>query len=172
MNRTLVLALAACLTASIGISEAAAASSGRSAPLAYQLFCLKSPDHCRAGSRQQVDLTSKTMAKLHRVNRSVNGAIRARNDRGADTWSIGASSGDCEDYALTKRRHLIQLGIPSGALRMAVVRTRRGEGHAVLVVRTTQGDRILDNRTNSIKSWRQTDLQLVSMATSNPLKWQ
>lgn len=171
MRTALVLALTVCSISFANISEAAASTSGRSAPLAYQLFCLKSPADCRGGGRQHVDLSTKTLAKLNSVNRAVNSKMRARNDGSADSWTIGATSGDCEDFALSKRRRLIQLGLPSSALRMAVVRTRRGEGHAVLVVRTSKGDRILDNRTNSIKSWHQSDLRLVSMATANPLKW-
>lgn len=171
MRKALVLALTAFSIVGFNVSEVSASNAGRSAPLAYQLFCLKSPNECRGSSRKDVILTSSAWAKLDRVNRAVNAKIRPRSDSSVDAWTVGAASGDCEDFALTKRRHLIQLGFPSSALRMAVVRTRRGEGHAVLVVRTTKGDRILDNRTNSIKSWQQSDLRLITIASSDPLKW-
>ena len=69
------------------------------------------------------------------------GALRfPRNDRGADEWRAGVKAGDCEDFALTKRRELIKAGLPSSALLMAVATTPSGEGHAVLVVRTDKAD--------------------------------
>lgn len=141
------------------------------APLAYQLFCLKSPNECRGGGKKSIHLTPQLLSKLDAVNRSVNRAIRPRNDFRADTWSLNPANGDCEDYALTKRKRLLKLGFPASALRLAVARTGRGEGHAVLVVRTSAGDRVLDNRTNSIRDWHQTDLSLVKMAGANPLRW-
>ncbi|WP_353646645.1 transglutaminase-like cysteine peptidase [Mesorhizobium sp. WSM2239] len=155
---------------SIKRSEVRFNSRGK-APLAYQLFCLKSPRECRGGGKASVHLTPQLLSKLDLVNRSVNRAIRPRNDFQADTWSLSPASGDCEDYALTKRQRLLKLGVPASALRLAVARTGRGEGHAVLVVRTSSGDRILDNRTNLIRNWHQTDLRLVKMAGANPLKW-
>jgi predicted transglutaminase-like cysteine proteinase len=54
--------------------------------------------------------------------------------------------GDCEDYVLLKRRKLMELGWPQSALLITVVRDENGEGHAILTVRTTRGDYILDNR--------------------------
>ncbi len=44
--------------------------------------------------------------------------------------------GDCEDYALLKRKMLMQAGWPREALLMTVVRDKKGEGHAVLTVKT------------------------------------
>ena len=54
--------------------------------------------------------------------------------------------GDCEDYALLKRRMLIEAGWPREALLMTVVRDKRGDGHAVLTVKTDKGEFILDNQ--------------------------
>lgn len=110
-------------------------------------------------------------SQLESVNRSVNRSIRPKNDRGKDVWAINVSAGDCEDYALTKRARLIRMGFPAGALRMAVARTSSGEGHAVLVVRSSDGDLVLDNRHSTIRRWGQTDLRMVSVATANPLRW-
>ncbi|MEQ1941938.1 transglutaminase-like cysteine peptidase [Mesorhizobium sp. VNQ89] len=144
------------------------------APLAYQLYCLQNAADCRNGKAKSasVQLTSSRMSQLRAINAQVNRSIRPRNDRKGDRWVANPTSGDCEDYALTKRKHLIRLGFPQSALRIAVVRTSRGEGHAVLVVKTPNGDRILDNRTNSIRGWGQTDLTLVKMASANPLRWE
>ena len=42
----------------------------------------------------------------------------------AEYWNIPTDGyGDCEDYALTKRRDLIAAGFPAQALRIAVVLT-------------------------------------------------
>ena len=44
--------------------------------------------------------------------------------------------GDCEDYVLLKRRMLMQAGWPREALLITVVRDKKGDGHAVLTVKT------------------------------------
>ena len=46
--------------------------------------------------------------------------------------------GDCEDYVLLKRRMLMQAGWPREALLITVVRDKKGDGHAVLTVKTDQ----------------------------------
>lgn len=140
------------------------------APLGMMLFCLKEPTHCRGGGASEVRMTAEIKQALKSVNSSVNRSIRPRNDKG-DVWSINVKSGDCEDYALTKRAKLISLGVPAGALRLATARTRSGEGHAVLVVRTDKGDFVLDNRTGRVKEWHKTGLRWVAMASANPKRW-
>ena len=95
----------------------------------------------------------------------------ASTDAG-DVWQVGVAAGDCEEFALTKRRNLIALGWPSRALRIAVARTGSGEGHAVLVVKSSRGDLVLDNRTDEIKPWTQTDLRWVKIQSGdNPRLW-
>ena len=61
--------------------------------------------------------------------------------------------GDCEDYALLKQKLLIERGWPSSSLLMTVVRDEKGEGHAVLTARTSQGDFVLDNKVEAVKLW-------------------
>ena len=66
------------------------------------------------------------------------------------TWSIGESfdrwdypsdgKGDCEDYALFKRKILIEEGFPRQALLMTVVKDEHNEGHSVLTVKTSAGE--------------------------------
>jgi len=102
----------------------------------------------------------------------VNNAIRPKNDRGGkDVWTLDASSGDCEDYVVTKRSRLIKMGLPPAALRIAYAKTRSGEGHAILIVKTSQGDFVLDNRTNAIKLKAQAGLRIISMSGANPKSW-
>lgn len=145
--------------------------SATSAPFGLQLFCLKQPKHCRGGGKSQVKMTASLMKKLNRTNTRVNRAIRPRTDRNGDVWSINVKLGDCEDYVLTKRAALIKRGIPASALRIATAYTRRGEGHAVLVVRTDRGDFVLDNRRRAIKEWHKTDLRWVALSGTNLRQW-
>jgi predicted transglutaminase-like cysteine proteinase len=139
----------------LGSRSRHARTSTAGAPLAFQLFCLKNPSECRTSRRSVVAYTPKIRALLVSVNAQVNRSIKPRNERG-DTWSVNPAYGDCDDYAMTKRHRLIRAGIPASALKIAVVRTRRGEGHAVLIVKTTAGEFALDNIRKSIVRRSQT----------------
>jgi len=114
---------------------------------------------------------------LNRVNRSVNAAIAPMSDgRSVDTWSLpladGARTGDCEDYVLEKRRALLAHGLPAETLSIAVVRTRTGESHAVLVVDTADGEMVLDNRAASISPWTQATYRWVKRQSRvDPAIW-
>ncbi|MGO4836536.1 transglutaminase-like cysteine peptidase, partial [Rhizobiaceae sp. 2RAB30] len=72
-------------------------------------------------------------------------------------WSYPDGVGDCEDYVLEKRRELMKLGIPAGDLLITVVRQPNGDGHAVLTVRTGQGDYVLDNLESRVLAWSDTE---------------
>lgn len=154
----------------VGRGSQITARGGTNPPAAFLIFCLKNPNHCRGGGRSQLALTDEMMATLNVVNRAVNRSIRPRNER-ADKWDVNVSAGDCEDYALTKRARLIDMGLPASALRIATAKTRSGVGHAVLVVRTNQGDLVLDNLNSRIRVWNQTGLRWIAMSGSNPRVW-
>lgn len=158
--------LLGCLGAATG-----AVAAGVKSPVGFKLFCAKNPSQCTASKQSSVTMTDEVMSKLKRVNSAVNRKIRPRNDRTIDTWTLEASYGDCEDYAITKRARLIKEGIPAGALRLAFAKTRKGENHAVLVVRTDKGDYVLDNLVSSIRPIAQSGLRFISMSTANPKKW-
>lgn len=141
------------------------------APFAYIRFCVDNPDDCRPSAPTTVSWDKPTRALIASANRRVNHSIRAVNEAG-DRWTAGRKSGDCEDFALTKRRDLLALGIPGSALRMAVALTPSGEGHAVLVVSTNDGDVVLDNRFDRILAWHKTDLSWLKIASAdNPKIW-
>lgn len=144
------------------------------APFAFVLFCKNYSGSCDQGSGEaEVPLTRAMRAELLDINADVNRSIAPRNDAaGTDVWAQDVTSGDCEDYALTKRHHLIEAGWPSRSLRIAVAKTRSGEGHAVLVVRTTEGDLVLDNRTSAVRTWNNTDLTWIKIQSGdNPRLW-
>lgn len=147
------------------------------APFAHVKFCVRNPDECKAGNgAPEVVLSAFARRELQSVNSAVNRSIAPRNDAadqtGDDSWQVNVKSGDCEDFALTKRDHLIAMGWSPNALRIAVTSTPSGEGHAVLVVKTDGGDLVLDNRTNAIKNWRDTDLRWIMIQSGeNPRIW-
>ncbi|MEH0073939.1 transglutaminase-like cysteine peptidase [Pannonibacter sp. Pt2] len=142
------------------------------APLAYQVFCLRNSKECRkTKGASSVPYTAGLAAKVRRVNLSVNRSMKWKQDE-REIWKIGGAAGDCEDFALTKRSQLIRMGIPAGALRMAVVKTRKGEGHAVLVVRTSKGDLVLDNTKDEVVTREQTNYRWLAIASSDPSTWE
>ncbi|MEM9288407.1 MAG: transglutaminase-like cysteine peptidase [Pseudomonadota bacterium] len=80
----------------------------------------------------------------------------------ADYWSSAAEflqrGGDCEDFALTKYRALLDAGFPASEMRLVLVEESfTGEQHAVLVANHSGRRIILDNRRDNIE-----DHELVS----------
>ncbi|KQT80939.1 hypothetical protein ASG54_05645 [Aureimonas sp. Leaf460] len=141
------------------------------APFSFIRYCVSSPEACPVGDGRTLDWSESTKALVSSVNRQVNRRIRPVNERG-DTWSANVASGDCEDFALTKRQALLEAGLPSSALRIAVATTSTGEGHAVLVVKTEAGDFVLDNRIGRVLPWHQTDLRFIKITSAeNPRLW-
>lgn len=148
------------------------------APFQHVRFCLRYPDDCKASENQgkEIELDEKTFGLLKRINRSVNLSIAPRSklygSNLADSWTIDPVSGDCNDYAVTKRHQLLENGLPSSALRLSVVRTSSGIGHLILIVTTTQGDVVMDNLTDAIRPWQTTDYQWLKIQSgSNPRFW-
>jgi predicted transglutaminase-like cysteine proteinase len=108
-------------------------------------------------------MTPKLWSLLNRVNGQVNGAIAQSADLVTygrdDFWNTpleeGRAAGDCEDYVLEKERALIAAGVPRAALNIALVTTRWGESHAVLLVATSEGEYVLDNLSPWLLTWRE-----------------
>jgi len=144
------------------------------APIAFAKFCDSAADQCvRIGDGDMVELTKQKRMELQRVNAEINTSIiYASEQDGEDDWKLNPASGDCDDFAVTKRQRLLRAGWPSGALRIATARTTDGIGHAVLVVSTSQGDLVLDNRTNVVKPWKAVDLKWIKIQShENPRIW-
>ena len=145
------------------------------APLPAVKFCVMQTSECNAAPDELVKMDLDNFAILSLVNRNVNANIRPIHkpvSGSIDTWAINPDQGDCNDYAVTKRHQLIQLGLPSSALLLAAVQTSRGEGHLVLVVRTDRGDYVLDNLTSQIRSWRATGFRWVKrQSIDDPQSW-
>lgn len=138
------------------------------APPGFISFCSRFVDQCITSQNNApvVHLDLGTQTVLDTVNRSVNRAIWPESDERhygvAEYWDIPKDGyGNCHDYALTKRKELIDAGLPERALRIAIVVTPRENRHAVLTVTTDRGDLVLDNLNDAVKPWREVDYQWV-----------
>lgn len=103
-------------------------------------------------------------AEIVSVNREINSRLTWRSDQDVygqeEYWAmpiaVGLRYGDCEDFALEKRRELLERGFPPASLALATGYSQATGLHAVLIVRTTQGDFVLDNTTPWVVPWQQT----------------
>jgi predicted transglutaminase-like cysteine proteinase len=133
-------------------------------PAGYIDFCIRFAADCqpRLGESDSIVLDMTNWTVLQAVNASVNAKIWPEDDGPhygrAEYWTIPTDGyGDCEDYALTKRRDLVARGLPEPALRLAIVVTPRTGRHTVLTVATDRGDFVLDNINEGILPWNKTD---------------
>jgi predicted transglutaminase-like cysteine proteinase len=145
---------------------------------AWTEFCTKLPAECMVDPSEPstVDLTPSMLRKIIQVNRGVNKAILALPDRQhwgiEDRWDYPTDGvGDCEDIQLVKRKRLIDAGLPRRALRMTVVIDEAGNGHAVLMVRTTKGEFILDNKRDAVLPWHRTGYVYVMREADESAAW-
>jgi len=189
MLRPLFAAAAAAVT-TLGVSSAAGSppmprpvgemhtGAEVSAPYAFYDFCVRTPEECKSDPQivDTVNLTPERWAALNEVNDVVNETVIPKSDWDnygvADYWAIANRYGDCEDYALTKQLYLRQRGFPMGALLMTVVLDENGDGHAILTVRTSRGDLMLDNRRRDIYAWSQVPYKYIKrQSTRDPHTW-
>lgn len=159
-----VLGLAGSATAA-SAAQALMHTGGRTTqPVGHYELCQRQPVECRQRTAQgaPIQLTRSLWAQVVNVNNTVNVSLEPRTDMEMwgveEVWSYpDRGMGDCEDYALEKRRELMALGFPPSALLMTVVRQPNGDGHAVLTIRTSKGDFILDNLEGKVLPWFETD---------------
>ncbi|MCF6369291.1 transglutaminase-like cysteine peptidase [Rhizobium halophilum] len=183
MNYTLkAWHLAACLTAILASATSAVpgpqalasmvTGGVTSQPIGHYEFCRINADECsqRFASSPAPTLTPQGWEMIEKVNTSVNERIHAMTDREVygreEAWAYPNDVGDCEDYALEKRRQLAAKGFSLADLLITVVRKPDGEGHAVLTVRTAQGDFVLDNLSSEVKPWYQTSYTFLKRQAS------
>ncbi|MFL6797328.1 MAG: transglutaminase-like cysteine peptidase [Xanthobacteraceae bacterium] len=149
------------------------------APIGWTEFCAEHGRECetRPTEPRDVVLTHKGWKDLVRINRWVNGSVTPLTD--LEHWGVverwnypDDGYGDCEDYVLLKRRLLMQAGWPRQALLITVVRDRRGDGHAVLTVKTDKGEFVLDNQNEEIVMWSETGYRFVKrQSQADPNVW-
>ena len=148
-------------------------------PIGWVEFCNEYANECatKPSAPRDVVLSPKAWKDLVRVNKWVNDTIKPVTD--LDHWGVvekwsypDDGKGDCEDYVLLKRRMLMQAGWPREALLITVVRDKRGDGHAVLTVKTDKGDFILDNQEEQVLHWSETGYRFVKrQSQGDPNVW-
>lgn len=149
-----------------------------SQPIGHYELCKRLPEECAIRSTDQtpLNLSKQLLRRLEELTVSVNQAVKPMSDidiYGKDEyWAYPDKLGDCEDYVLLKRRVLMQEGISPSNLLITVLRKLDGEGHAVLTVRTNQGDFVLDNLSDDVTPWDETDyIYLKRQATNHTGHW-
>jgi predicted transglutaminase-like cysteine proteinase len=148
-------------------------------PIGWVEFCAEYAPECETKPLEARDvvLSSKSWKDLVRINKWVNETIKPVTDFEhwgvAERWNYPDDGyGDCEDYVLLKRRMLMQAGWPRQALLITVVRDQRGDGHAVLTVKTDKGEFILDNQAEEIVLWSETGYRFVKrQSQADPNVW-
>ena len=146
-------------------------------PVGYLDFCRNFQSECVShGSEQPEALTQRRWRDLQEVNSLANRIISPVTDleyyRRDEVWTLPDSYGDCEDYVLLKRKWLVERGWSTGSLLVSVVFDEVGDGHAVLLARTTRGDFVLDNKTDKLRRWYETPYQYVKrQSVSDPNRW-
>jgi len=104
----------------------------------------------------RITMTEQVRTDMNEVNELVNTSHTYSGDSGGDNWRImeAGETGDCEDFALTKAKALLDLGYPASAIHIEAAMIDGSLvpniGHAWLVVQTTTGDYALDTSSNSI----------------------
>jgi predicted transglutaminase-like cysteine proteinase len=142
-------------------------------------FCIRYKPECDTTPLKPRDvvLTPSAWSEMVKVNNLVNNNIKPMPDLKhwgvADSWDYPDDDyGDCEDYVLLKRRLLMRAGWPRQALLITVVRDGKGEGHAVLTVKTDKGEFVLDNQEPQVLLWDKTGYQFeIRQSQSDPNVW-
>lgn len=129
------------------------------APTQYRDFCALDPEACAMVGEPVLDWTDELNALSSRINAEVNAEIELVPDEDnlgrEEVWSLPVNCrGDCEDFALEKRRRLTDAGVPRAALTMAIVfHKMQFYSHAVLLLETTRGTWVLDNLHDDLMCW-------------------
>jgi predicted transglutaminase-like cysteine proteinase len=172
--RLTLAALAWAVTAVLATAAPASmVESGPSRPPigAYE-FCNAQPSECKSetGDPGPLTLDQERWQTLVRINYQVNSTITPRTDEEVygveERWAYPKTAGDCEDFALLKRKLLIEAGFSPADLLMTVVLLPNGEGHAVLTIRTDRGDFVLDELRNKILLWSNTEYTYLKRQSS------
>jgi predicted transglutaminase-like cysteine proteinase len=151
-----------------------------SAPYGWRDFCSRQPQECDQPvlAATDADLTPQAWKTLNEINQQVNAAIVPVSNVDhwgtiADHWDYPTDGkGDCKIYALQKRKLLIEMGLPRQALLMTIVRDHNNQGHAILTVKTNNGDFVLDNLTDEIRAWDATSYLFVKrQSQEDPNVW-
>lgn len=130
---------------------------------------------CASGRSASLSAEQVRLAEL--INRRINSTVRQIEDidqyRRNEYWTLPtARGGDCEDLALLKKAELIRNGLPPDRLLLATVLDRKRNNHAVLVLRTGNGDYVLDSLTSQMLHWSRTSYSFLKLQDPRaPERW-
>jgi predicted transglutaminase-like cysteine proteinase len=177
----LSIAVTILTTSLLAISLAApAAAQSLAPPQAAERMLVNAPpgfnDSCRrygwlcknrAANAQPVE-AARLLDLARSINRRVNFTVSQLSDPenygAAEYWTLPTnSSGDCEDFVLQKYKLLLDAGVDSRDLSIAVVLDRQGNNHAVLVLRHNSGDLVLDSLASRVLPWNRTGYRFLAM---------
>ena len=161
------------------MATSAAVGPQASVPYGWADFCRRYVGECdtQPMRAESVKVTARVWKQVARVNTYVNTTIQPVSDMDhwgvLDQWDYPTDGkGDCEDYALLKRKMLMALGLPRQGLLITVVRDLHDEGHAVLTVVTDRGDFVLDNINPFVRVWTATGYRFVKrQSQEDPNAW-
>lgn len=153
----------------------------RAAPRAYYRMCERQPALCaldqHRASEPAAQMTEPLWRMVLTVNEEINDRVEERDDLRlfgvSDFWTAAQRFGDCEDYVIAKKQTLVARGIAPENLLYAVSRNRWDAGyHAVLILRTTDGDYVLDNMRDRVLPWEDTRYDFVMrQAAHEAMAW-
>ena len=179
LGAALTLVLLAATGQAGAVADSMVVGRQTSQPIGHYEFCKANPAECaiRPSDTSVLRMTEAEWTLVTAINIDVNKTIKPASDidnYGLDeVWTYPDNGkGDCEDYALLKRRLLNEQGVSLANLLLTVVRKPDGEGHAVLTLRSDKGDFILDNLSDKVKPWRETGYKyLKRQASTNTGRW-
>jgi predicted transglutaminase-like cysteine proteinase len=180
MPRELILLLIVLIAAPASSFAASSMTVGGLAtpPKGFIDFCRRHPGDCRQTTEAPhvVRLTGERSAELEGVHRSVNHRVFYSEDSAnygrLEHWAYPYLFGDCEDYALEKRRRLISLGWPHSALLLTAAKMPDGSRHLVLVAVTDHGEMVLDNYIDGVVHWKSVNYEwLVRQSPFDEARW-
>jgi predicted transglutaminase-like cysteine proteinase len=148
-------------------------------PIGWVQFCGENAAECQLPvlTPRVAKLDDARWKQLVRINRDVNDEVEPVSDLEhwgtLERWSYPTDGkGDCEDYVLEKRKRLMDAGWPRQSLLITVVKDKKGDGHAVLTVKTDRGDFVLDNQETRIKAWTETGYRFIKRQSEQDVnKW-
>jgi len=143
-------------------------------PVGSVLFCRQNPGECsrELPGAQEAAMTPELRKELRTVQYEVNRQLTPTEAREIAWHYAKDGRATCVQYALEKRRRLIESGFPAGALQLVTAVVPGEVGHLVLVVDTTDGDWVLDNLRTDIARWDDLPYRWIARQDgASMLKW-
>lgn len=148
-----------------------------SSPAGANGLCQRYAWACQRATAAPVPVSGNQLDYAISLNRQINRQVRSISDLAQygveEHWALPtARGGDCEDFALLKKKRLIEAGLDPQMLLIATVLDRRRNAHAVLVMRTARGDFVLDNLRDDVLHWSRTGYTYLRMQDpADPRRW-